>query len=357
MSWTRWKLLAGVLGLSVGGLAATCQEPASTRKCHTPAEPLRQAVSLPALPTLSAATVVQTALPPPLPAPAPTPAEAPKVSPAELKPVPVAVELPKLDLSPVVPLKPGLPPLALANPIELPKPETPPPAKIDLPTLDLSPPVQPAPKSVELPKLDIAPPKPEVTKLELPLPTPSGNALQVIAEPAKPEPKADPLLTLKPAEPTKPDTAPAKVAAKPVARTAEVPSLSAGVRVVLRLGDGRPAFDVLLGDDCLLKAVSDRVEVKAPGDPAGPMTPLKSTGGVRFTAPGCEGTCDALTVLPATGEVELTGTVRVRCKRGKGETEFSGGTMRFKLGTAPGYTVSDPANGTVQTSFSPTGDR
>lgn len=335
MTWTRWKLLAGVLGLSIGGLAATCQEP-NSRKCHAPPDLPKQTVSMvPTAPALPAAAAVQVTLPPPVAVAAPLPADAPQVAPVKLaEPPPLPVTPPPVvDLSP----KPiDLP--ALAVKADAPKP-------VELPALDLPaapPPKVETPAAPALPKLDLAPPTvaPEPPKVEKPV-TP------------------DPLLTA----PPKPDVAAPspKVPARPTAAPpadlppleAPAPTLAVGVRVTLRLGDGRPNFDVLQGGDCLLKVVCERVEVKSVADKAEPVALLRGAGGVRFSSPGCEGTCDALAVQADTGEVELTGSVRVRFKEGKGNTEMTGGTMRFKLGTAPAYSVSDP--GVLRTTFVPTG--
>src|SRR5205823_13232812 len=86
----------------------------------------------------------------------------------------------------------------------------------------------------------------------------------------------------------------------------EPTSTAAGsVRVVLKLGGGPPRFEVLAGDDALLKVVSDKVDVSSPSEKGETMSALKAAGAVRFSAPGCEGTCTALTVLPGSGDVEL----------------------------------------------------
>lgn len=346
MTITRWKLLAGFLGLSIAGLAATadssgCGTAPRPKTAAPPADPPAvvpvQAVS--AVPPVVPAAVpaaVQVAMQPPTPVAPPKPAEAPKVAPVELT----------------------LPPVSGVKP-EPQKAE--PPA---LPTIELpSPPPKPAAPVVEIALPAVAPEKPVAAVPPLPAGADTKIAPPAVPEVAKPTPVPD----LPPAAPSpipalvqdrvktpKPEPLPEPVKPLPqLAQPDQAPPASLGgppVRVVLRLGQGRPKFDVLAGDDILLKVACTKVDVRSPSATGDAMTPLKASGGVVFSAPGCEGTCDDLIVLPGTGEVELAGNVRVRCRKGKGETEFAAGGMKFKLGSAPAYTVPEP---TVQTSFTP----
>jgi hypothetical protein len=153
-------------------------------------------------------------------------------------------------------------------------------------------------------------------------------------EPIKARPAAEPV----PARPVTTELVPTPF----LEPRSEVPAIKeeveSRVRVVVPLGKGQAKFEVLTGETVLLQAVCEAVEVRSPGEKSekgSASTPIKASGKVRFTAPGCEGTCDTLAVLPGTGEVELTGTVRVVCKHGKAETEIQATTMKFKLGSAP----------------------
>lgn len=341
MTLTRWKLLAGILGISIVGVVAMANPQCPNTKkdqAREAAPPVRTAVSESAKPAaVVSLPVFESAAPPTTP----------------ISTVPGFTPSLPLPHTTVVAANPVLPPTVGA--IELPRIGTPPPAVLlptvttpspaALPTFDAAPPVAVAPK-LELPSLALSDPpfpdrvvelplpgvkveKPTAPVVELKLDLPDVKPAQV-AEPTLPRvvPTADPLVS-KPTEPAK----------KPEPAKAEEPA----VRVVIHLGTGQPKFDVMAGEDVLLKAVCDNVDIRSPSANGAGVTPLKAGGKVRFSAPGCEGTCDNLTVLPSTGEVELGGNVKVHCRMGKGETEINAATLKFKLGSAPAYAVPEPA--------------
>ena len=82
MTLTRWKVMAGALGVSLGGLAALADSP----KPPVPV-PAPNVIELPPIP---AATTPPAVEPPPVLVPAPTVAAAP---PAEVAPAPKVIEL------------------------------------------------------------------------------------------------------------------------------------------------------------------------------------------------------------------------------------------------------------------------
>ena len=310
MTLTRWKLLAGLLGISIAGVVASADpqcsgnNPLQSRRAPTP--PVQTANYAPTV-SIVPLVVPATANPPFQVAVAP----------------PITLTLPMIDALPT-------------------------PSIVSVPMLNLEPPqltVSEAPK----PKLVVVQPFvtiPDAVKAPaISLPTFAPVADKVIDLPL-------PMTAAKPIPPTQfPATptldlpvvreVPAVVASrKPLAKPEEAPAEVSSVRVVVRLGMAQPKFEVLSGEDVLLKAACEKIDVRSIEKGDG-VTPLKATGGVRFSAPGCEGTCDQLTVLPGTGEVELAGNVKVRCKRGKGETEIVATTMKFKLGSAPAYAVPE----------------
>ena len=261
MTISRWKLLSGVLGVAIAGVAATADPPCpqGLGGCCPVGVPVTAAVQAP---------VPAPQLPPPVSVPVPS--------------------LPTLEI------------IALPEP---PKPEVP-VIRLDAP---------------QVPTLSV-----KLDPPQLPTPTPEF-ALPPPAEKAVELPRID-------ATRIPPQGVPALPASRP-----KVPEpVEPGTRVVVRLGSASPKFEVYNGEELLLKVASESLDVRTPAK--GGLSPLKATGGVKFTAPGCEGTCTELVVVPGTGEVELTGDVRVKCKHDKGETEVTATTMRFKLGTAS-YTL------------------
>lgn len=325
MTLTRWKLLAGLLGISIAGVVASADpqcsgnNPLQSRRAPTP--PVQTANYAPTV-SIVPLVVPVTANPPFQVAVAP----------------PITLTLPMLDAVPT-PSIVAVPMLNLEPPqltvSEAPKPK-----------LVVVQPFVTIPDAVTTPTLSppkFAPVADNVFDLPLPMTVvkPIAAATLIPELPTKPIPSA-PL----PATPTLDvpvvREAPAIVASrKPLAKPEEAPTEVSSVRVVVRLGMAQPKFEVLSGEDVLLKAACEKIDVRSIEKGDG-VTPLKATGGVRFSAPGCEGTCDQLTVLPGTGEVELAGNVKVRCKRGKGETEIVATTMKFKLGSAPAYAVPEP---------------
>ncbi len=314
MTLERWKLLAGGFGLAIVGVVAMANP-----QCPGKPDPAREK----APPTREVAA---------------RPFDKPKENaPAASKPesIPLIPELaiapPKIEPSTLVP---ALPVSRKAETVvEIPLPTTAPPS---------SPPIPSLPLTIELPKVELTPiplsnpatpPNPPALSSLPNIPTTTPPAI-VPVEPIKPRPTPD----LAPAQPTSTALTPTPFLEPQVAATAIKEEVETRVRVVVPLGKSQAKFEVLTGDTVLLQAVCEAVEVRSPSDKAeksSAASPIRASGKVRFTAPGCEGTCDSLAVLPGTGEVELTGTVRVTCKHGKAETEIQATTMKFKLGSAP----------------------
>jgi hypothetical protein len=308
MTLTRWKLLAGLLGLSMAGVAATADPQCPAKTAGPPPVPCPVVVDVPVIP---AAATVPVGTKPPLDIPAP-PTVAVTVAAPPALPVPVAAKDPE--------------PPKLPEP--LPAPELP------VPTTPAAKPTSPTPA---LPEVHLEPPRPASAPPAKPPELPPPADTPVITGPS----------TTPPPAPQRLDP-PAVPKQSPLANPE--PTAAGAVRVVLHLGAGQPRFEVLAGDDTLLKVVSDRVDVRSPSEKGETMSALKAAGEVRFSAPGCEGVCQDLTVLPVSGDVELSGNVRVKCKQGKGETEIVASKVTFKLGSAPAYAVPEPA-ATLNTSF------
>lgn len=291
MTLTRWKLMAGVLGLSLGGLAAMADTP-------RPA-PVRTGTPCPACPACPAAPS------------APVVAAPPQFA---AEPPPIAVPVPTPGV--VLPSGPAVAPL------QLPTFEVPPPPVPSRTFAVVE--VAPAPRLVAERVVELAVP---MTTFEPPI-VPVANPV--------PAPAPQTLLPVPPPQPTPvpPVSTPADlpVPSQPAANVVVEKKL----RVVLNMGDDRPRFEVRDGEDALLKVVSEKVDVKSPSDRGEAMSTLKAVGRVTFMTPGGEGTCDELSVVPGTGQVVVAGKVSFKYNWGKVETEVTGERMTFRLGSAPG---------------------
>jgi hypothetical protein len=84
-------------------------------------------------------------------------------------------------------------------------------------------------------------------------------------------------------------------------------------KIVLRVGEGEPLFEVRHGDDLVMKVLCEKVDIKSPEKGQG-LSAVTATGKVRFVGFGAEGTCESLSFLAGTGEVLMTGNVKVQVK-------------------------------------------
>jgi hypothetical protein len=341
MLLSRWKLMAGILGVSIGGLAAAAsqcpkfdktkgRQPEATAKADAKVPPAG-APTAPA-PALELPTVPQLA-------PAGSTAPAPTIPPAPTPPAP-SVELPKpADVTPPAPSLPPIPAKpADPKPPEVTKPTT--PSAPTTPLIDLIPPAPTKPPEAK-PTTPPAPPTLDpfvVTPKTIPSvpPTTAGatqpsNPGAPVASPPNTTPAVPPVgapdfPTLPPrAEvPPPPPLTPQPSPPAPVAETK--------FRILLRVGDGEPMFEVKNGDNLVLKVACEKVDIKSP-EKGGGMSEVIARGKVRFAGFGAEGTCDELKFMAGTGEVQMTGDVKVQVKDklGRVESELSTATMKYKI--------------------------
>jgi hypothetical protein len=111
-------------------------------------------------------------------------------------------------------------------------------------------------------------------------------------------------------------------------------------RIMLRVGDGKPMFEVRSGDELLMKVLCEKVDVKSPMEKGQSLSSVRATGKVRFVGFGAEGTCDELSFLAGSGEVQLNGGVKisVKDKLGRVETELTGDKINYRLDAASALT-------------------
>lgn len=287
MTLTRWKLMAGVLGLSLGGLAAMAESPDKTQRKSPPALPVLEMPACPAVPAVGSTPAV------------PCPPVSPPTFQVPPPPVPVVRTV------------------AAAEPAPAPRPL--PNVVLQAQTVEFA---IPTPPPEPTPVVPVAAPTPAPVPQPLPVPPPAAAPVQVLT----------------------PQPAPAPTPDAPAVQPASAPEKK--LRVLLNMGDDRPRFEVRDGEDALLKVVCEKVDVKSPSDRGESMSTLKAVGRVTFVTPGGEGTCDELSVVPGTGQVVVAGKVSFRSTWGKVETEITGDRMTFRLGSTPGA-VQVQGSGTV----------
>ncbi len=382
MTLTRWKLMAGVLGLSLCGLAAlaepACRSLAPVRRGDepmpkseggakpvpipvlpppievTPPKPIETALPLPAPVSLPPATEVPAAVPvafEAVPIPAPSlllPVPAPKPVEVKIEQLPVALPaLPfpsgEVKAMPVMDEKlfqevakgqlnlPPLPTLNSALPLPAPKAgdrvtATPGTTFTTFPALP-----QPVAKPFENIELPVRANTAPVFAEALPLPKPMTAVGFEVPLPSAPTPSKDE----KPSniQPLQFTGRTVEVSPDPYGPKAPAANETRKLKVQLNLGGGKPWFEVRDGEELVLKVVADAVEVKAPAENGDTASTLKASGNVSFRTLGGNGTCDELRVVPGSGEVVVVGKVSVTSNWGKAETIATAEKMTFRLGT------------------------
>lgn len=299
MLFSRWKVMSGVIGISIGGLAALAGQ--------SPKPDV--VVSAPVLPAVK-----------PMPSELPP---APTVPPIALPSVPTnkpAVELPSLPVPESKPQETKLP---------LTKPDVSAlPAKGEITGL--------TPAGVFTPDLDV----PVRAVPYTPPVTPSLPAAPVVPPAVFTPPSTKAIPTVPGTPSTLPSTPPITITSVettlPTIETPTAPKPAATVqtkfRIILRVGEGEPTFEVRHNDDLVMKVACDKVDIKSPEKGSGPSNVI-ATGKVRFVGFGAEGTCESLSFLAGTGEVALSGNVnvKVRDKIGRVESELNADKMQYKL--------------------------
>ena len=299
MTLSRWKLVAGVVGLAVCGVAALAEPACRTLGITRRADDTK-------------------------------PAEAPK--PSDSKPLP----LPDVNPPAATEVPPVIPPVSDAKPLPLPVPV--PEVKPVAPVPVAVPAVDPVFDAKKDPLLDI-----DVKGTKSILPAAKPDALKpapvnVDAEPTpppKPSQYTPPVLLPVKDEKLAPPVAsvPPPVSPAPVSAEHRTnPFAGKKLKVMLHLSADKPWFEVRDGEEVVLKVTADAVDLKATADAADPTGGLKASGGVTFRTLGGNGACDELKVVPGTGEVIVTGKVSVTSNWGRTETTATAEKMTFRLG-------------------------
>jgi hypothetical protein len=146
---------------------------------------------------------------------------------------------------------------------------------------------------------------------------------------------ADPLIGDAPPPPTTVTKPAATGGVAGITTAVPAPAAASKYRIVLRVGEGEPTFEVRCGDDLMLKVVCEKVDVKSPEKGQG-LSAVKASGQVRFAGFGAEGTCDELSFLAGSGTVEMTGKVKIQVKDklGRVESELTTENMKYKIDPA-----------------------
>jgi hypothetical protein len=332
MSISRWKIMAGVLGVSLGGIAAIagqCPRSEEPRTQRTDDSPL--VVEAPKVPPAGAGTK-----------PTPPMSELP-ASTSTLPSVPAYTDDLKLPMVPAPNSSPIIPPISVQKTEEK-KPDAAP--VIPTVVLPMTPNVIPASGTTPVKQEPTAPPIVPDTKPMVPS-IPPTTSIPSPVEFTKPgTPVTPPVADLGPfVQPTLPATNPpaptvntaadvrltqpiSANAAPPVA----TPVATTKFRILLRVGEGEPSFEVRTGDDLLLKVLCEKVDIKSP-EKGQSLSAVTASGRVRFVGFGAEGTCDTLSFLAGSGEVSMTGAVKIQVKDklGRVESELTTDTIKYKL--------------------------
>jgi hypothetical protein len=197
------------------------------------------------------------------------------------------------------------------------------PEPVKLPVVPTSSPAMP-PVVPVLPASGTTPASP---KVEVPKPTRTPVTVPV--------PVTAPVVEGRTEIPPAPPMTAVQPVVKPAVVEAAVPQKVATVskyRIVLRVGEGEPTFEVRTGDDLLLKVACEKVDIASPDKGSGPSK-VTARGKVRFVGFGAEGTCQELSFWEGTGEVSLSGDVKIQVKDklGRVESELATESMKYRI--------------------------
>jgi hypothetical protein len=148
-------------------------------------------------------------------------------------------------------------------------------------------------------------------------------------------PERDPPAPAVEIQPTRPAAVPDRAPAAVAPAHADVK-----FRIVLRVGEGEPMFEVKNGDNLVLKVACEKVDIKSPEK--GGLSEVTARGKVRFAGFGAEGVCDELKFFAGTGEVSMSGDVKVQVKDklGRVESELTTATLKYRIdASAVGGTI------------------
>jgi hypothetical protein len=201
----------------------------------------------------------------------------------------------------------------------------PPAVSFDLPSIEsAAKPGKPTPPPA-------VPPMPVAAKPTAPVVKPVAAELPAPPSFEAPKPAPADLAPPKPTEPVAAPSAPAPVTESVPARVSSVK-----YRILLRVGEGEPMFEVRSGDDLVMKVMCEKVDVKSPTEKGQSLSAVKAMGKVRFVGFGAEGVCDELSFMAGSGEVQLMGAVKVQVKDklGRVESELVADKMHYRLDAA-----------------------
>lgn len=285
MTNPRFTIAAGVLGMSLCGLAAIAN---SSGKAGSPmgcyrASPTDKLIS----PETQSTEQYQVAL------------KVVSDPPVDIPPVtPPMIEMPKVEkpVSPPPPMSiPTIPEIAVVPPLT----PTVEPAQLAIPKIPETTVVQTPPPVLVVPELKSAPQtaaKPDVPNLEL-IPAPSNSI-----------PPATPIPSSTPAKPN-----------------------PENIKIMVQMNVGRPSLTILSDNAEVMTLTCEQLDLAArsPGDET--VSGIKATGKVTFTAPGCQGSCDELQLNPKSWDGMMLKNVKAKCTNGKSSTELAADKMTFKL--------------------------
>jgi len=379
MSFSRWKMMAGVLGVSIGGLAAAASQcpkldMSKGRSSEPPvakADPKLPPAGAPAAPVPPDVPAVPNFVPAGVSPPAPalsTPAVILPSAEMAKVPAPTGGVLPPLpDLPPahdkhekapkraemsfdVTATGAALPPTsAKSNALPMLPVPAPTPGDLVPPTPTPSKPPQ-ASKSEPLPpSAGIALPETSNFEKMIPVQVKQPVALPPVANHEKSPPitpvgssSSQPLPpppssggTLPPPPPSDPMPADVPLSKPTFAPPAVAPAVAVAepkFRIILRVGEGEPTFEVKNGDNLVLKVACEKVDIESVEKGTG-LSKVTARGKVRFVGFGAEGTCEALSFIAGTGEVQMNGEVKVQVKDklGRVESELTTAAMKYKI--------------------------
>ena len=353
MYTTRWKLTAGLLGVSLCGLAAVAN---STGRAGSPLgcykadeKPFSISIGAPPKPTIAKGTsdAVRTAYNPPIDLP---PLSPPVVDTTPTLPSPATIPLADIPVMPSVPV-PNISPFPQVD-LQIPVINVPTISPVSTPQATAIPVVSvpiishepavvvPTPlivSVVQTPSPKSPSNEPRVTGFNFSTTPPVNSTPTWAPQTTAPAPSSMMMLREFPGQksasqvPAVPELSSPELIPAPKKLLPTPPSSDDGIKVVVRMTSGRPSLAILSDGAEMLTLTCEQLDLAARGPGDDSVSAIKASGKVTFTAPGCQGQCDELVLNPKSWDGSMLKNVRVKCSQGRGDSELTADKMTFKL--------------------------
>lgn len=115
--------------------------------------------------------------------------------------------------------------------------------------------------------------------------------------------------------------------ATPVPALESIPEIT----LTMKMAGGLPTVELRSRSGAFLMISCEQIDIAARGPKDDLPSSIKASGKVKFSASGCQGTCDELVFNPKSMEGTLRNAVKLQCSQGGPITELTADQIAFQL--------------------------